>query len=356
MVKVFLSYSRKDIEAAKRLFDRLKVEAGVEPWFDKANLLPGLKWQPAIRKAIREADYFIALISSRSTSKRGYVQSELKLAMEVLKEFPENEIYLIPVRLDDCEMPLEDLREINYVDLFTDWAEGVASIIRVIKAKIPTKQSTIILAAESSASAIVGTSTYQYRVGICDIDVGLSNVKDIAQRLNSVQGYFHFTCPTLPKLLNSVSNFGGFPNFDVHRVPDSFYSEHRYLAVDLVTCLTKYPLAFREGNRTLYNYFSGPGEKDKRFNFVSTSNLYEYCKSAHCTFEKGIVHMIVGQLVVYFTKFGYHPETRGCVMDFCENRADMIQGLSDMKFCDDCNSRFGNSELRDALNLLISND
>ena len=76
-------------------------------WFDQESLSPGVKWKPAISIAIRECRYFIALLSSRSISKRGFVQSEIKQAIEVLEEYPENETYVIPVRLDECEVTHE---------------------------------------------------------------------------------------------------------------------------------------------------------------------------------------------------------------------------------------------------------
>jgi hypothetical protein len=52
-----------------------------------------MKWEPAIRKAIRESEFFLALLSEKSNSKRGYVQKERKNALDVLEEFPEDQVY-----------------------------------------------------------------------------------------------------------------------------------------------------------------------------------------------------------------------------------------------------------------------
>jgi TIR domain len=54
-----------------------------------------------------EAEFFIVLLSQTSVSKKGYIQRELKLAMELLEEIPEGEIYLIPVKIDDCLVPAQ---------------------------------------------------------------------------------------------------------------------------------------------------------------------------------------------------------------------------------------------------------
>ena len=113
MPKVFISYARSEVDFAKRIFDELRAIENIEPWFDKYSLLPGIKWRPAIRKAIREANYFLALISSRSASGRGYRNTELDQALEILKEFPPDQTFFIPARLDECDMPRDELSELN---------------------------------------------------------------------------------------------------------------------------------------------------------------------------------------------------------------------------------------------------
>jgi hypothetical protein len=65
-------------------------------------------------------------LSSRALSPEEYTfKKEFRLALEVLNEFLEGEIVAIPVRLDNCETPYEKLRNIEQVDLFPDWNEGV---------------------------------------------------------------------------------------------------------------------------------------------------------------------------------------------------------------------------------------
>jgi hypothetical protein len=62
--------------------------------------------------AIKKSKYFVALFSSNSVSKRGYVQ-EFRKVIDTFDEFPEGEVFAIPVRLDECEIPYERFREIE---------------------------------------------------------------------------------------------------------------------------------------------------------------------------------------------------------------------------------------------------
>ncbi len=128
--RVFISYAREDYETAKRLYDDLK-RAGAEPWLDDEDLLPGQNWKLTIKKAIKNSSHCLVLLSSDSVSKKGYMQKELKLAMETLDEIPEGDIFVIPVRVDDCKVKNERLRELHWVDLFRSYEKSLEKIQRV---------------------------------------------------------------------------------------------------------------------------------------------------------------------------------------------------------------------------------
>lgn len=105
---------------------------------DKRNLLPGQPWKTEIEQAIRRASFFVALLSSRSVSKRGYVQAELKAAYEVLAEIPPGQIYVIPVRIDNVELPPGPLRDLHWLDL-EPYHAGISRIIETIAAVPPER-------------------------------------------------------------------------------------------------------------------------------------------------------------------------------------------------------------------------
>ena len=129
--QVFLSYAREDSDSAQRLFHDLR-ERGVVVWFDQDALCGGERWKDAISQAISNSRFFIALSSTRSASKKGYVQKEIREALEVLNEFPDGGVFVTPVRLDDCRPSQLILNDLNWVDLFPSWAEGVQKIVRAV--------------------------------------------------------------------------------------------------------------------------------------------------------------------------------------------------------------------------------
>lgn len=352
MKKVFISYARSDRDTARKLYERLNNVDDLKPWFDEESILPGAKWRPEIRKAIRESDYFIALVSSNSNKGRGVRHSELDQALDVLSEFPPSTRYLIPVRLDECEMPRDELEEFNWVDIFPDFNAGVTCIIRATSENNNSNSDGNDV---NSAKTISGSPlNYHYRVALFDVDNGVGNILLLGEELNKIQDIFYFISPAIPMSTNVIQSIDGIENFATYLLPSSIYKKHGLLNADIAIIATSYPLAFKEGSSTLYNYYSGPSHEDERFMFVSIDQLYSYAKEAECTFEQGLVNIIVGQLLVYFTKLGYHEETRGCPMDFCEIRHDIVESLRKRRFCDKCSIAMGQNELTEALKRLLA--
>ncbi|ADB73515.1 toll/interleukin-1 receptor domain-containing protein [Geodermatophilus obscurus] len=114
--KAFLCHSSGDKERVRDLYLRLRGD-GVPCWFDEEELLPGQDWESEIRKAIRTCQYVLACLSQASITKTGYVQKELKYALDVADEQPPNSIFLIPVRLEPCEVP-DRLKKFHWADLY----------------------------------------------------------------------------------------------------------------------------------------------------------------------------------------------------------------------------------------------
>lgn len=127
-VRIFLSYAREDREKVQEIYQRLAA-AGVRPWMDTQDILPGEKWEMSIRKAVRDSDFFLVFLSRNSSDRRGFVQKELRAALNVWEEMLESDLYLIPVRLEECEVP-ETLAAFQGVDLFEEnaWARLLGAI------------------------------------------------------------------------------------------------------------------------------------------------------------------------------------------------------------------------------------
>ena len=114
--KIFLCHSHSDSEAVHILWLRLR-RSGIDAWLDAERLQPGQDWQREIRKTILTSNIVIVCLSSGFNEKQGYRHEELKLALEKAKLLMDDEIFIIPVRLEKCDMP-EALRHLHRVDLF----------------------------------------------------------------------------------------------------------------------------------------------------------------------------------------------------------------------------------------------
>ncbi len=113
---VFLSYAKEDNTKVSRIYNRLKKD-NLKPWIDDHSLQPGSDWDRVIRKTIRNCHFFAVFISSNSINKRGYIQKEISEALDVVEELPEGRVFIIPIRLEDCEIP-DRLRKWQWVDIF----------------------------------------------------------------------------------------------------------------------------------------------------------------------------------------------------------------------------------------------
>ncbi len=134
--RIFLAHAKEDKPQIRQLYADLKGR-GFEPWLDEKDLVPGRLWREEIPKAIRGAGVFLACLSSRSVEKIGYVQNEFRQALSAYAERPPGSIYLVPVRLDDCQVPdlqIPDrglsLRDIHWADLWQE--DGLDRLISAL--------------------------------------------------------------------------------------------------------------------------------------------------------------------------------------------------------------------------------
>ena len=118
-LRVFLCHASQDKPVVRELYQRLLAEGWMDPWLDQEKLLPGQDWDLEIEKAVESADAVIVCLSSRSVSKEGYIQKELRFVLDIALEKPDGTIFVIPLRLDECEVPRR-LRSWQYADYFPE--------------------------------------------------------------------------------------------------------------------------------------------------------------------------------------------------------------------------------------------
>ena len=128
-LNVFLCYAHSDQETVSHLYRRLMVNR-VHAWLDSESLQPGQNWQREIRKAILNSDVVLICLSQKFNEQHGYRHEELKLALEKANLLDTGEIFVIPVRLEKCDMP-KSLSHLHRVDLFEP--RGFKKLLRSLK-------------------------------------------------------------------------------------------------------------------------------------------------------------------------------------------------------------------------------
>jgi hypothetical protein len=135
---VFISYVRENQKQVDRFCSDLE-KHGVNVWLDRNSIKPGALWKGSIREAIRQGDFFIACFSKEYLAReKSYMNEELTLAIEELRQYGYNREWFIPVLLSECDVPDrsigagETLKDIQQVMLFQDWESGIQRIISVI--------------------------------------------------------------------------------------------------------------------------------------------------------------------------------------------------------------------------------
>jgi len=131
-LKVFLCYSPDDKVAVQDLYHRLQRD-GIDPWLDENNLLPGQNRENVIRKAVRSSSVVIVCLSS-SAQTAGHIHKHISYALEIATEQPENEIFIIPAKLGECDIP-ERLSQWQSVNLQDE--EGYERLIQSLQLKFP---------------------------------------------------------------------------------------------------------------------------------------------------------------------------------------------------------------------------
>jgi hypothetical protein len=129
---IFLIHAHSDKETVHKLYQRLAKD-GLNVWLDAERLQPGQDWQNEIRNALLKCDIVLVCLSQGFDKQHGYRHEELKLALEKANFLPNDEVFIIPVRLEECDMP-ESLRHLHRVDLFK--AGGYKKLIGALRERV----------------------------------------------------------------------------------------------------------------------------------------------------------------------------------------------------------------------------
>lgn len=107
MPQIFISYASPDRERVIPFFDELEAN-GLNVWMDCRKLMAGQNWNFEIMRALDKSSMVIIFLSEASVGRRGYVQREMKIALDRISEKLYEDIYIIPVILDNSiEIPFQ---------------------------------------------------------------------------------------------------------------------------------------------------------------------------------------------------------------------------------------------------------
>lgn len=101
-----------------------------------------------VENRIKNSTRFLACFASSENGPAAYSTSELALALERLNAVPPDQRWLIPVKLEECELPPvpvgdgEIIGDLSPIDLSIDWDGGVEEILRCfgVKRRAPVAQ------------------------------------------------------------------------------------------------------------------------------------------------------------------------------------------------------------------------
>jgi hypothetical protein len=133
-LRVFLCHASGDRPAVRELYGKLS-QSGFQPWLDEEDLLAGQKWEREIPIAVKASDVVFVCLSRVSIGKQRFVQKEIKFALDVTDEHPDDAIFVIPIRLEEREVP-QRLSQWQWVNLYED--RGYEKLVKPLEHRART--------------------------------------------------------------------------------------------------------------------------------------------------------------------------------------------------------------------------
>jgi hypothetical protein len=111
----------------------------VNVWQD-ANIGPGERWQDAVERKLRTSDYFIVLVSSVALNSRHFHNEVLR--QDFVRELSDRSITLIPIVLDDVQLP-DAIRHIQHIDFRVDPRAAIEELVSRLESAVDINFSAL---------------------------------------------------------------------------------------------------------------------------------------------------------------------------------------------------------------------
>lgn len=156
--QIFLNYASEDRSLVSTLYQQL-LAVGFKPWMDNRDIVGGKRWRANIDRTLRNAHFFLACLSTNSIEKRGVIEKEREVALEIQEIFPPDVPYFIPVRLEMCDVP-QKLSIFQWIDLFEE--DGFDRLCKAIETGMqqrfpPGRGAIRVQSADGQSIVIQGT-------------------------------------------------------------------------------------------------------------------------------------------------------------------------------------------------------
>lgn len=212
---VFISHAKEDYLEAEKLYDFLTTK-GYLPWLDKKKLKVGANWDYEIKKALKESTFVILLLSSTSVKKRGYVQKEYKYAVEYSESKLIDDIYIIPILLDKCEVP-EPLSKFQWIEIENE------NIFEEILYSLNSQRDKYLKSLSSDEIEINDYTSFSIKLDI-DVPNKIEYLCDLPLFYSNAFFDSHFVNTFIQqKALDVISEYRKWINAD-----DEFFKEREY--------------------------------------------------------------------------------------------------------------------------------
>ena len=148
MSHAFISYVSEDMAIAD-YFEEILKKNGIKIWRDTNNLGAGARWKDHILEGIRAGGYFLPLFTKKWLQReRTYANEELAIAIEELRMRPRDNVWFIPIRVDDCQIPDrpigggERMSDIQRVDIgLLGWGKGLTKLLTALGVENPVLET-----------------------------------------------------------------------------------------------------------------------------------------------------------------------------------------------------------------------
>lgn len=120
------------------------------------DLLPGQVWREEVTNAVRASDVVVVCLSPEFVEKAGFGHTEIKLALDVADEQPQGTIFIIPLKLVECDMP-QRLSRWQCESLFAE--DGYERLKEALRYRAAGLKSTLVNHPRANVEAPVPRET-----------------------------------------------------------------------------------------------------------------------------------------------------------------------------------------------------